>query len=111
MQFVLIVIGFVNLNNIVRGAFQACHLGYALGEKYQSRGLMTEALRALIDYAFTDMQLHRIMANYISDNERSAVVLKNLGFVEEGRAQEYLKINGRWQDHILTSLINPATQD
>ena len=68
---------------------------------------MTEAGRLLIHYAFEELNLHRIMASYIPHNQRSANVLKRLGFEIEGTAREYLFINGKWQDHVMTSLINP----
>jgi ribosomal-protein-alanine N-acetyltransferase len=101
------VLGLVAFSNIVRGPFQSGFLGYALAESQQGRGLMTEALRLGIDYMFGEMNLHRISANYLPHNTRSAAVLKRLGFTVEGYARDYLRIEGRWQDHILTSLLNP----
>ncbi|NUQ72168.1 MAG: ribosomal protein S5-alanine N-acetyltransferase [Polyangiaceae bacterium] len=100
------VVGYINLSNFVRGAFQACYLGYGLAEKHQGKGLMSEGLRAAIEHAWKTLRLHRIMANYLPHNERSAGVLKGLGFVVEGYAKDYLYINGRWQDHVLTALTN-----
>ena len=102
------IIGQVSLRNIIRGAFQACHLGYSLDHEAVGKGLMFEALTTVIAYAFNDMGLHRIMANYIPTNERSGRLLRRLGFVVEGYARDYLFLAGKWQDHILTSLINPA---
>jgi ribosomal-protein-alanine N-acetyltransferase len=102
------VVGAVNFSNFIRGAFQACYLGYALAQKEQGKGLMTEALRAAIQFAWGTLKLHRVMANYLPQNERSAGVLRRLGFVEEGYAKSYLFIDGRWQDHVLTSLTNGA---
>ncbi|MRI34030.1 30S ribosomal protein S5 alanine N-acetyltransferase [Endozoicomonas sp. OPT23] len=101
------VMGVCNFTGLSRGAFQACFLGYSMAERFQNMGYMTEALEAGIEFMFAELKLHRIMANYIPDNVRSAAVLKKLGFEEEGRARSYLKINGHWQDHILTSKINP----
>jgi ribosomal-protein-alanine N-acetyltransferase len=101
------VIGTINLNTIVRGSFHGATLGYGLSAQHQGQGYMTEAGRRLIAYAFDDLNLHRIMANYLPHNHRSANVLKRLGFQVEGRAKDYLFINGKWQDHILTSLVNP----
>lgn len=101
------IVGECNFSNIVLGVFQACHLGYALAAHAQGRGLMNEALSAGIAYVFEELGLHRIMANYLPHNERSARVLATLGFEREGLARAYLKINGEWADHILTSLINP----
>ena len=102
------VIGTCNFSNIVRGAFQACHLGYSVSEKYQGQGYMFEILQAGIGYVFSQVGLHRIMANYIPGNVRSGALLSRLGFEREGLARSYLKIGGKWQDHVLTSKINPA---
>ncbi len=68
---------------------------------------MLECLEAAISYMFTVVGLHRIMANYIVGNERCSALLKRLEFEKEGLAKSYLKIDGRWQDHILNSKINP----
>lgn len=100
------VLGVCNYTSIVRGTFQSCHLGYALSEKHEGTGLMYEALVATNRYMFADIGLHRIMAGYLPHNERSAALLEKLGFEKEGFARRYLRINGRWEDHVLTSLIN-----
>jgi [ribosomal protein S5]-alanine N-acetyltransferase len=100
------VVGVCNFSNFVRGPFQACYLGYSLDHRFEGRGLMSEALKAATLYAFETLRLHRIMANYIPVNERSGRLLRQLGFVVEGYAHDYLLINGRWRDHILTSLTN-----
>jgi ribosomal-protein-alanine N-acetyltransferase len=101
------ILGSVSLSQIVRGPFQACYLGYALGADAQGQGLMSEALTRVVRYAFDDLGLHRIMANYMPHNRRSGNVLRGLGFVVEGYARDYLQIAGRWEDHVLTSLSNP----
>jgi ribosomal-protein-alanine N-acetyltransferase len=99
-------IGNIAFNNIVRGAFQSCHLGYQLDEREVNQGFMTEALRRAIDYAFDDMKLHRIEANVMPRNQRSRRVVEKLGFAEEGLARQYLKINGVWEDHIHYIILN-----
>lgn len=101
------VLGVCNFSNIIRGAFHACYLGYHVDGREEGRGLMNEALTAAIAYAFESLKLHRIMANYLPVNERSGNLLRRLGFAVEGYARDYLFIDGRWQDHILTSLVNP----
>jgi ribosomal-protein-alanine N-acetyltransferase len=104
------IIGVVNFSNFVRGVAHFCTVGYSLAEAEQGKGYMTEALGAAVNYAFTDLVLHRIMANYMPHNQRSGNLLKRLGFVVEGYARDYLLINGKWEDHILTSLTNPHWQ-
>jgi ribosomal-protein-alanine N-acetyltransferase len=100
------VIGVVNLSNFVRGAFQACHLGYSIDGGMEGRGLMSETLRLVIAHAFGPLGMHRLMANYRPENRRSARLLRRLGFRIEGRARAYLLIRGRWRDHVLTSLVS-----
>lgn len=104
------IIGTINFNNFIYSVAYFCNLGYSLAESAQSQGYMTEALTISINYVFQDLNLHRIMANYMPHNHRSGNVLKRLGFVVEGYARDYLMINGKWEDHILTSLINPHWQ-
>lgn len=99
-------IGYINFDNVIRGCFQSCTLGYTLEQTVQGKGYMTEALTAGIEHVFSNMNLHRIQANYIKDNQKSAKLLEKLGFKQEGIAKDYLYINGKWQDHVLTSLIN-----
>lgn len=105
------VIGVVNLSNFVRGAFQACHLGYSIDRAHEGRGTMSAAVRLAIEYAFGPLNLHRVMANYLPENQRSARLLARLGFRIEGSAGAYLRIAGAWRDHVLTSLVNEAWRE
>lgn len=102
------ILGTVNFTQISRGGFQSCMLGYALARDAQGKGLMCEALRAAIDYVWDEVGLHRIQATYMPHNERSGRLLRRLGFVVEGYARDYLFIDGKWRDHILTALYRPA---
>jgi len=71
---------------------------------------MGEALRAAFGQVFGLLGLHRIMANYLPTNERSARLLRRLGFTVDGYARDYLYIDGAWRDHILTALTSPSPQ-
>ena len=102
------VIGNVSLTELIRGAFQAATLGYALAADAQGRGYMVEAVRGAVDFAFGELALHRVMANYVPRNERSAAVLRRAGFTVEGYACDYLMINGHWEDHVMTAITNPG---
>lgn len=96
--------GVANFSNVLRGSFYACFLGYSLGEKWQGQGLMYEALQSAIRYMQRQQRMHRIMANYMPHNLRSGNLLARLGFEKEGYAKDYLLIDGKWQDHVLTAL-------
>jgi len=101
------VLGVANFSNVVWGPFCACFLGYHLDARWEGRGVMCEALTAALAYVFHDLGLHRVMANHLPENVRSARLLRRLGFVPEGYARDYLFIDGAWRDHVLTALTNP----
>lgn len=101
------VIGNIGLSNFVRGVGQYCTLGYSIDGEFEGGGYMQEALEAAIEHAFRKLHFHRIEANYMPHNRRSAALLRRLGFVVEGYSRDYLQINGRWEDHIRTALLNP----
>ena len=99
------LVGTANFRNFVWGAFRACHLGYSLDHRRQGRGFMREGLEAALLYVFQELGMHRVMAVYMPHNERSARLLKTLGFEAEGYAREYLHLDGAWRDHVLTSKV------
>lgn len=101
------IIGSINFNQMVYGVAHYALLGYSLAGDEQGRGYMTEALTGAIAHVFDVLNLHRVMANYVPRNQRSGRLLRRLGFTIEGYARDYLLINGRWEDHILTSRLNP----
>ncbi|WP_394144198.1 ribosomal protein S5-alanine N-acetyltransferase [Vibrio atypicus] len=101
------MLGTVSFSNLSRFPFHACNLGYSLSQAAEGRGVMTRALKMAVNYMFSIQNLHRIMAGYMPRNKRSEAVLERLGFVREGFAKDYLLINGQWEDHNLTALINP----
>lgn len=102
------VIGSVGLTQIVRGALQSCYIGYDLAADEQGKGYAREMVRAALDFAFEDLGLHRVCANYMPHNVRSGRLLRDLGFEIEGYARDYLAIDGRWADHVMTALLNPT---
>ncbi|WP_111638551.1 GNAT family N-acetyltransferase [Marinomonas shanghaiensis] len=99
------MLAYSNYSNIIRGVFQACNLGYSLRESEQGKGIMNEVLSAGLEYIHKELHIDRIQASYMPRNAKSAAVLKKLGFDKEGIARDYLKINGCWEDHILTALV------
>ncbi len=99
------IVGGLTLSNVRRGVAQSCAIGYWIGEPYARNGHMTAALAAIIPYVFKTLQLHRLEAACLPFNEASVRLLKRSGFNEEGYARRYLRINGKWQDHLLFGLI------
>ena len=95
------VIGGVTLSNIRRQPAQAGTLGYWVGAPNARSGFMTEALSALRAHAFGDLDLSRLEAACLPENDASRRLLERCGFKYEGVAQAYLQINGRWRNHVL----------
>ena len=101
------VLGNISLSGILRGAAQFCYLGYGVDRNWEGHGLMTETVSAVVQYAFDELNMHRVMANYRPINERSGKLLQRLGFIVEGYARDYLFLDGEWQDHIMAVITNP----
>jgi ribosomal-protein-alanine N-acetyltransferase len=95
------VVGRITLNEIVRGPFQSCRVGYWVSAERNGRGLATGAVGDIVRIAFEDLGLHRVEAGTLLHNVRSQRVLERNGFVRFGVAPSYLKIAGSWQDHVL----------
>ncbi|WP_394247139.1 ribosomal protein S5-alanine N-acetyltransferase [Vibrio profundi] len=105
------MLGTISFSNLSRFPFYACNVGYSLAESAQGNGYMRLGLNMAVSYMFEHQNMHRLMAGYMPRNKRSEAVLQHVGFEKEGYAKDYLQINGKWEDHILTSLVNPNWQD
>jgi ribosomal-protein-alanine N-acetyltransferase len=106
-----VIVGTCGLSEISLGAFRGCLLGYGIDEASQGKGLMLEAVTAVVRFAFDVLRLHRVMANYMPTNEHSGALLKRAGFTVEGYARDYLFIDGRFRDHVLAAITNTALDD
>ena len=95
------LLGAITLDNIRRGPSLSGTLGYWIGERYQRRGYMREAIEGVVHHAFHRMDLSRIEAACLPENTPSRQLLESCGFKYEGVAQSYLQINGRWRTHVL----------
>jgi ribosomal-protein-alanine N-acetyltransferase len=99
------IVGRVALNNVVRGAFQNAYLGYWIDASHQGRGLMTEAVRGVIGFAFESLRLHRVQIAIMPKNQKSLRVVERLGIRHEGQAKAYLAIGGAWEDHEIFAVV------
>ncbi|GLQ05676.1 GNAT family N-acetyltransferase [Sneathiella chinensis] len=95
------IVGSVTLSNIRRGVAQTGTIGYWTGLPYARQGYMYDALTALLPVLFRQYGLRRVEAACVPENDASAALLEKVGFIREGRAREYLCINGEWRDHLL----------
>lgn len=94
-----VILGSINVSEIVRGLFQSAYLGYQIGAPFARQGYMTEGLGLTLHYAFVRLKLHRLEANIQPENRPSLALVTRFGFTCEGLSRRYLKIGGRWRDH------------
>ena len=95
------LVGGITIEHVRRGASMSASLGYWLGVNFVERGYMTEALSAVVHYAFDTLGLSRLEAACLPENFRSRRLLERCGFIEESRAAAYLQIDGHWRDHLI----------
>ncbi|MXZ44519.1 MAG: GNAT family N-acetyltransferase [Gammaproteobacteria bacterium] len=100
------IIGVINLNEIVLGAFRSARVSYYVCHEYQGHGLMTEGLNLFTSDAFLTQGLHRIEAAIQPQNILSKRLVTRCGFQFEGLARGYLYIDGKWRDHERWALVH-----
>jgi ribosomal-protein-alanine N-acetyltransferase len=100
------LVGGVTLSNVRRGVAQAATLGYWVGAPHARMGYTIRAVKAVTDFAFGRLKLHRVEAACLPSNTPSRDLLLKAGFSLEGKARAYLKINGAWTDHLLFGLVS-----
>lgn len=100
------IIGKIRISNIVYGVFRNAFIGYSMDEKEQGKGYMKEAVKLVLQYAFSELELHRIEATAMVENTKSQRVLRSCGFKELGISEKYLFINGEWKDHVVFYNVN-----
>jgi ribosomal-protein-alanine N-acetyltransferase len=97
------IAGFFALSQVHRGAFLSAMAGWSVSADVCGRGLATEGVGALLEFAFAGepegLGLHRVQANIIPRNIASVRVAEKNGFRLEGIGRRYLRINGKWEDH------------
>jgi len=104
------MLGTISFSNLMRFPLHSCSVGYSLDEDMQGKGIMRQALTLACSWMFEIQNMHKIIASYMPDNVKSAAVLEAKGFKKIGVVKDYLLIDGKWQDHILTVLTNTEWQ-
>lgn len=96
--------GVVGLESMVH-MHRSCELGYWLRKEATKRGLMSEAGKAVVDFAFQHLGAHRIRVAAATDNHASLQVIGRIGFRFEGIARQAEWCDGRWLDHATFGLV------
>lgn len=100
------LVGTVSLFFVERGTAEKCMIGYGLDHRYQGKGYMTEAVKLATKFGFEEAKFHRIEAGVMPRNIGSIQVLEKSGFTREGTLRDELKINGKFEDHYIYSLLS-----
>ena len=80
-------------------------IGYCFNRHFWGKGYATEAARALLDFGFEQLDLHRIFATCSSENIASARVLEKIGMRQEGYIREHEWIKGKWRDSLIYAIL------
>ena len=99
------IVGAFNIGEIVRGLFQSAYLGYYAFAPHAGAGYMSEGLELVLHVAFRVLKLHRLEANVQPTNRRSLALVRRAGFVREGYSRRYVRVAGRWRDHVRMALL------
>ena len=100
------MIGSLGIWRLIKEHYRA-ELGYTLNTAYQGKGLMHEAMTAIIDYGFRVMKLHSLEANITPLNKASQRVLERCNFVREAYYRENYYEHGKFTDSAIYSLLTP----
>jgi ribosomal-protein-alanine N-acetyltransferase len=100
------LLGVVSLGGISEWPSLDCHIGYWIGVGETGKGLMRDAVSALVDHAFESRRLHRVAANILPANRRSIALVEALGFAREGLLRGLIEIDGAWRDHECWSVLS-----
>lgn len=85
-------------------------IGYYLGESHQKKGIMTQCTKAIIDYAFNELDLNRVEIRASVENIKSQAIPERLGFTKEGRLRSEERVQGRFTDSYVYSLLKSEWQ-
>lgn len=99
------VIGSINFQDIKRGAFKSCRVGYKIDSAFLRRGLTKEALKCALFSSIKNMNMHRFEAIIQTDNLPSIKLAESLGFVNEGISRSCVLIGNEWKDCYCYSLL------
>lgn len=98
------LVGTVGFNEVNR-THKYASIGYWLSAKYQKKGIITEACRAIVTYGFNDIGLNRIEIRAAFGNKKSRAIPERLGFHEEGILRQMELVNDEFYDHVVYSML------
>ncbi|MFD1019867.1 GNAT family N-acetyltransferase [Thalassobacillus hwangdonensis] len=98
------IVGTAGFNELNR-ANDTAYIGYWLGEGYQGKGIMTRVVCALVDYAFTELDMNKVDIRAAEGNAKSRAIPERLGFTFEGRIRQAERLYGNYVDHMVYGIL------
>ncbi|MFZ7133285.1 MAG: GNAT family N-acetyltransferase [Eubacteriales bacterium] len=99
------IVGITGFNNI-NWSNNTAYIGYWLGQKYQGKGIMTRAVKALTDYAFEELNLNKVEIRAAVGNKKSRSIPERLGFVNEGCIRKAEWLYDHYVDHVIYGILS-----
>ena len=88
-----------------------CQLGVVLGREYWGKGFGQDAVRALVGFAFRDLNMRKVGLEVLADDERAVGAYRSAGFVEEGRLREHSWFEGAYHDALVMGILREEWQE
>lgn len=98
------LVGIIGFQSVSRGN-RSTSLGYWLAEPFQGKGIMTKACKALINYAFTNMNIHRIEIRCAEENFKSRAIPERLNFKQEGLIRDAEWLYDHYASHYVYGML------
>jgi len=88
-----------------------CELGIALGREHWGKGFGQDAVRTLVDYAFTHLNMNRVALRCLADDPCAVGAYRKAGFVDEGRLRQMSWVSGEFHDELVMSILRGGQRD
>jgi ribosomal-protein-serine acetyltransferase len=92
--------------HVINWANRNCSIGYWVDAAHQGKGIVTKCCESLLDYLFTELELHRVVIECGTANTRSCAIPKRLGFTREGVKRDAEWVAGHWLDLVMWSMLD-----
>lgn len=99
------IIGHISLYSIKRLPYSSAFVGYSVDKNFIGKGIATEAVELVLQFAFESVNIHRVEAYVSPANKASVKVLEKSGLIKEGLLRKLLFINGEWVDHYMYAIL------
>ena len=99
------VIGSIGCFN-VNPFLSCCEIGYSIGSRWWNKGIVSEGAKAVVDYMFKEVGVHRIYASYTKENIASGRVMEKIGMKYEGTAVDGIMLEDGYHDLVYYAIIN-----